>query len=215
MSQLRLTVIAGPNGSGKSTLTDYLIENGATFGRYINADNIARDNFLSEESGAREAQRLAEQLREQCLVWRVDFSFETVMSHPSKIEFMRRAKAEGYQVTLFFVATCDPQLNIERVRARVALGGHDVPVDKIISRHARSISLLPEAMKVCDRTVVFDNSAVGIAGTKSALRPVLEAQTRDGGPLEMRVFKPCPFWVLEATRSLGVANKKRVPPTET
>jgi predicted ABC-type ATPase len=40
----------------------------------------------------------------------------------------------------------------------VETGGHDVPVEKIISRYYRSIDLLWDAMKVCDRTYLFDNS---------------------------------------------------------
>lgn len=61
------------------------------------------------------------------------FSFETVMSHPSKLDFIKTAKANGYKVYLYFVSLADPIMNVERVNARVQLGGHDVPEDKIFS----------------------------------------------------------------------------------
>ena len=117
-----LTVIAGPNGSGKSTLINHLIKKGVDFGRYINADDIARENSWTGDEGALKAQAEANRLRDEYLTARFDFSFETVMSPPSKVEFMARARSAGYNVNLFFVATSDLVLNLERVRARVALG---------------------------------------------------------------------------------------------
>lgn len=117
-----LTVVAGPNGSGKSTLINHLIKKGVDFGRYINADDIARENSWTGDEGALKAQAEANRLRDEYLTARFDFSFETVMSPPSKVEFMARARSAGYNVNLFFVATSDLVLNLERVRARVALG---------------------------------------------------------------------------------------------
>src|SRR5687768_17536329 len=61
-------------------------------------------------------------------------------------------------VVIFFVALEEPRLNVERVRQRVALGGHSVPEDRIIARYDRSLALLPQAIEQSDRTVLFDNS---------------------------------------------------------
>jgi predicted ABC-type ATPase len=49
-------------------------------------------------------------------------------------------------------------ININRVRLRVAQGGHDVPEDKIVSRYSRSLDLLLPAIRETDRAYVFDNS---------------------------------------------------------
>ena len=86
----KLTVIAGPNGSGKSTLISYLRSNGFDLGTYINADDIAAEHRLAGEAGSKKAQELAEDAREACLHATKDFTFETVMSHPSKTDFMAR-----------------------------------------------------------------------------------------------------------------------------
>ena len=88
----------------------------------------------------------------------VSFSFETVMSHPSKLDVMRLAKQKGYLVYLYYVSTLSPEINVGRVRTRVAEGGHDVQVSKIRSRHTKSMEQLYEAISLSDRAYVFDNS---------------------------------------------------------
>jgi predicted ABC-type ATPase len=125
-----MLMIAGPNGSGKTTLTRWLRERGVDFGEYINPDDIAGSLTGSYEQRTREAQRIADQRRDACLEAKRSFSFETVMSHPSKIDILVRAREAGFFVQLFFVGTDDPQTNIERVELRVAQGGHDVPKDR-------------------------------------------------------------------------------------
>lgn len=88
----------------------------------------------------------------------ISFSMETVMSHPSKLEMMKFAKQKGYRVYLYYVSTLSPEINVGRVRTRVAEGGHDVEDDKIRSRYVRSLDQLFEAISLSDRAYVFDNS---------------------------------------------------------
>lgn len=200
MSPPDLTVIGGPNGSGKTTLINYLMNKGVEFGQYINADDIARKSGLAGDAGALAAQLKADRMREECLTRRYSFSFETVMSHISKVEFMRRAKAAGYRVTCYFVATGDPDINRLRVQTRVSLGGHDVPKDRILARYHRSIANLPKALTVCDKTVVFDNSALGSEPGDPALRPILKAGFLTPYHLTLVLLPPFPLWALESLR---------------
>lgn len=86
------------------------------------------------------------------------FSFETVMSHPEKIQFLELAKAEGYTTYLYYIATEDEQINVERVQNREKKGGHGVATDKIISRYHRSLNLLLDALQFAERAFVLDNS---------------------------------------------------------
>ena len=162
----RLLVIAGPNGSGKTTLTDALRKS-HDVGEYINPDDITKD-LLKNTSHApsvdelfkanKVAQEISEIRRQQALDERRSLSFETVLSHPSKIDFMRDAKDKGYDVSLYFVGTDDPLINLQRVENRVENGGHDVPHDKILARYDRTMDLLPDAVKVTDQAFIFDNS---------------------------------------------------------
>jgi predicted ABC-type ATPase len=112
-------MFAGPNGSGKSTLFNWLRDQNIDFGTYINPDEIAKglEGSLAERS--RQAQALADQARARCLDRRQDFSFETVMSHPSKVDFLELAGSLGYETVLYFVSTSDPELNVVRVSERV------------------------------------------------------------------------------------------------
>lgn len=97
-------------------------------------------------------------LREELMARGSSFSFETVMSHRSKVEFFGRARAAGYKTYLYFVCTNSAELNVARVRSRVASGGHAVPEDKIRERYQRSLELAGDAIRNSWRSYIFDNS---------------------------------------------------------
>lgn len=101
---------------------------------------------------------LADAIRRELLDRGLTFTFETVMSSRDKVDFMNEARARGYRVYLYFVATDDPRINVDRVRRRVRQGGHPVPAKKVRERYVRSIDLMTEACGVAHRAYVFDNS---------------------------------------------------------
>jgi len=107
------------------------------------------------------AQIVADFLRKKYLTERRKFSFETVFSHPSKLGVIREAVNAGYKVYLYFVSTESPRINVFRVKARKAKGGHDVPEDKIVDRYYRSLGLLKEAIEMSYQAFFFDNSNDG------------------------------------------------------
>lgn len=154
-----LAIFCGPNGSGKTTLTKEILHRGIDLGTYVNPDDIAATLDGTPEERTREAQRHAEAERERCLAAGLNFAFETVFSHPSKLEFMDRAAAAGYRIHVFFVSLPSPEMNVERVRLRVASGGHDVPHDKIVERWHRTMSMLPAIVRRADRMMIFDNGS--------------------------------------------------------
>jgi predicted ABC-type ATPase len=86
------------------------------------------------------------------------FTFETVLSHPSKIDFIASAKQKGYRIYLYYIATESADINVNRVNIRVSQKGHPVPEEIIRSRYKRSLSLLYKTIKVSDRAFLFDNS---------------------------------------------------------
>lgn len=168
-----LVMIAGPNGSGKTTLTKLIRGSGRDLGFYINPDEIALTLEGDYETRVRMAQKEADRLREACLLEGRSFCFETVMSHPSKIEILRRAKALGFFIVLYFVSTENPAINIDRVANRVKLGGHDVPKSLIEARYYRTMSMLPDAMAHSDQIYLFDNSRIENGKDDSGLRLIL------------------------------------------
>lgn len=156
-----LIVIAGPNGSGKTTITSEVIESDwMEDAVYINPDNVALERFgdWNSSEAVLEAARFCEQWREDCLRQGKSLIFETVMSAPDKLDFIRRAKAAGYFVRVFFISTENPAINASRIARRVMKGGHDVPISKIISRYAKSIINCTNIAKEIDRLYVYDNS---------------------------------------------------------
>lgn len=87
------------------------------------------------------------------------FSFETVMSHPSKLFFLNKAKENGFKTYLYFISTQDSSINKNRVKIRVSKGGHGVNMQKVESRYFRSMELLYDAFLFVDRAYIIDNSA--------------------------------------------------------
>ncbi len=104
------------------------------------------------------ASALSDALRRKLLAGSIPFSFETVMSSPDKIELLRDAQGLGFRTYMYYVATEDPAINIQRVRNRVAEGGHGVPENKIVSRYHRSLALVREAIRYTNRAYFFDTS---------------------------------------------------------
>ena len=159
-----LIVIAGPNGSGKTTITTKILHHQwIEDAVYINPDQIAKDKFGDWNSAEAILQsvRYCEALREKCLAERKSLIFETVLSVPDKLLFIRRAKEAGFFVRVFFVSTNHPSINASRIAQRVMKGGHDVPITKIISRYFKSIANCKVALQLADRTYIYDNSMDG------------------------------------------------------
>jgi len=114
------------------------------------------------------------------------FSFETVMSHVSKLHEMKMAQKRGYKTYLYFVCTDNPQINVDRVANRVDKGGHAVDNLKIKSRYISTLTNLFPAIKLTNRAFLFDNSGK----TLELIAEVFE------GVLQLKVNNP-PQWFIE------------------
>lgn len=73
-----------------------------------------------------EAARLVDKMRYRSIEQKEDFTFETVLSSHYKLDILKKAKEEGYFIKCFFILTVDASVNVARVSARVASGGHNV-----------------------------------------------------------------------------------------
>jgi predicted ABC-type ATPase len=159
MSQKKqLWILVGGNGAGKSTFYNArLRKNGIPF---INADVIAKEVFPDDpESHSYDAAMLADQRRERLLIEGRSFCFETVFSHPSKIDFIAKAKGYGFEINMVFVHLVEDQLNQARVHQRVKKGGHSVPAQKVKDRIPRVLANVKSAIPLCDQVLVLDNSS--------------------------------------------------------
>jgi predicted ABC-type ATPase len=96
---------------------------------------------------------------------------ETVLSTDKYRRLVLAAKELGIEVRLTYVILDSPERSIERVRWRIAKGGHAVPEHKIVERYARSLDQLPWFLEQADQASVFDNSGA---------EPRLIVQKKDG-----------------------------------
>jgi len=153
----QLWILAGGNGAGKSTFYKTRLEPlGLPF---INADILAKQLYPEQaEQRSYEAAKIAELMRVQLLQQGRTFCFETVFSHPSKIDFVAQAKAMGYEIVLVFIHLDAVSLNQARVAQRVSEGGHSVPADKVSSRIPRVMKNIQQALPLFEHCYLLDNS---------------------------------------------------------
>ncbi len=130
-----------------------------TVGERVDPDAIARrvdaadPAHASLASGREALARIARALEAAR-----DLTVETTLSGRQPLDLMQRARDRGYHVSLIFVGTADPKLNIERVRRRISAGGHAIADDDVRRRFDRSLANLPRATALADAVAVFDNS---------------------------------------------------------
>jgi predicted ABC-type ATPase len=153
-----LFVFAGANGSGKSTIINNFRNNGKCPKKYICPDLIVDKSEKDSVTAYINAMQLCEQLRYDAVINGESFSFETVLSNPDKLDFIKFAQKHGYTVTAIYIVTKDPKINIERVAERVRFGGHNVPTDKIVSRDYKTMELMSAGIRQSDRAMVYDTS---------------------------------------------------------
>lgn len=159
-----LIIIAGPNGSGKTSVTKRFLHHEWAVGTiYINPDEVANEMYgdWNSKEAVLKAANYCTEWRERCLAERKSFVFETVMSAVDKVDFIAKAKRNGFFIRLFFISTSSPTINAARIADRVMKGGHDVPITKIISRYNKSIENCKAVSSIVDRLYVYDNSVDG------------------------------------------------------
>ncbi len=147
-----LHVVAGPNGCGKSTLTR---TSGFIGVEIIDPDAIARD----EASGSpAHAGREALRRRQAALAAGRSHLLETTLAGSGILRHMAAARQEGWRIILHYVSVASQDQALDRIRNRVALGGHDIPEADARRRFERSHANLPIAMILADLTLLYDNS---------------------------------------------------------
>jgi len=127
----KVLIFAGANGSGKTTFAKSILEPGFIF---INADDIKKDKKLSYLEAGKESLCLID----DSIAENKDFSFETTMSGIGLSKRFEKLKKEKYYITIFYLFAYPIELLIERIKERVAKGGHMVADKDVIRRYYRS-----------------------------------------------------------------------------
>jgi predicted ABC-type ATPase len=160
----RIYVLAGTNGAGKSSIGGaMLLQEGVA---YFNPD-VATREILSKNPGMSladangDAWHQGKRLLARAITERLDFVFETTLGGRTIPSLLSRALAEKIEVRIWYVGLSSPDLNISRVRSRVARGGHDIPEAKIRERYDRSRLNLVDLLPNLTELRVYDNSEEG------------------------------------------------------
>jgi len=153
-------VLGGINGAGKTTASQALIAEQLAVMSFVNADTIARGlNAFSPESVAFEAGKVTLERLRELRKNHVDFAFETTLSGRSYISLLRGLREDGYVIELYYFWLRSPDLAVERVRARVKRGGHNIPETTIRQRYMRSLQNFWNDYRFqADSWFVYDNS---------------------------------------------------------
>jgi predicted ABC-type ATPase len=156
-------IIAGCNGAGKSTSARAIIEAYGNVRAFVNADTIARGlSAFSSETVAIEAGRIMLDWLKKLANQRHTFAFETTLSGKTYATWLRTLKAQGYLVHLYYFWLDSPETAIERIRTRVAAGGHAIPDDTVRRRHTASVAnFLNLYRPIADFWRIHDNTSQG------------------------------------------------------
>jgi predicted ABC-type ATPase len=154
-------VIAGVNGAGKSSVV------GATIremdGRYVNPDEeasalMARNRRLTQQAANALAWEMSRRGLERAIARQQDFTFETNLGGRTISRLLATAMDAGLEVVMRYVGLDSVDRHISRVRARVLLGGHDIPTSRIRERYRTSRENLIQLLPRLADLIVYDNS---------------------------------------------------------
>ena len=193
----RIYVLAGVNGAGKSSL------GGAAFraagADYYNPDEAARalmaaNPALTQADANSGAWRKGVELLMRAIRERKNFAFETTLGANTIPGLLMEATPQGIELYVWYMGLSSPELHIERVRARVRRGGHDIAVEHIRRRYEYSrlnlINLLPRIRALR----VYDNSTDADPATGKIPKPKLVLHMGNGKILNRRNLRSTPDW---------------------
>jgi predicted ABC-type ATPase len=157
----QVVVLSGPNGAGKSTVAPALLRDTLSIHQFVNADLIAAglSPFASNTVALRSGEIMLRRIHE--LAGRgQSFAFETTLAARTYVPFLGQLHNTGYLVHLVYIWLESPELAIQRVRDRVARGGHNVPEEVIRRRYTRGLkNLFSSYLSLADTWLVCDNSS--------------------------------------------------------
>ena len=158
----RLYIISGCNGAGKTTASYSLLPEMLDCKEFVNSDEFAKGLSPFDPSKASiKASRLMLMKIRYLLKRHEDFAVETTLATRTLLKIVKGAQAAGYTVTLLYFWLNSPDLAVERVRARVEAGGHNIPEETIRRRYNTGIYYFFNLYApISERWILADNSQI-------------------------------------------------------
>ena len=158
----RLYIISGCNGAGKTTASYSLLPEMLNCTQFVNSDEFAKglSPFNPEKVSIQASRYMLMKIR-YLLKRNQDFAVETTLATRSLLKTVQMAQNAGYTVTLLYLWLNSPELAVERVRARVETGGHNIPEETIRRRYQVGIDyFFHYYAPICERWILADNSQI-------------------------------------------------------
>lgn len=157
----RLTVFAGINGAGKTTLYNYLSKKDTlALGKRVCPDEILqnfkgdwRDSGDQIKSGRIAILEIKENISKQH-----SFNWELTLLTPAVLNYLKKAKEQGFVVSVNFIGVGDVKQSFDRIQKRVDSGGHDVEKNLVEMRYKRQFENFSKVFEVVDGILFYDNT---------------------------------------------------------
>ena len=158
----RLYIISGCNGAGKTTASYSLLPEMLECSEFVNSDEFAKSLSPFDPSLASiQASRYMLMKIRYLLKKEKDFAIETTLATRTLLKIVKNAQAAGYTVTLLYFWLNSPELAVERVRARVEAGGHNIPEETIRRRYQVGVDYFFHIYApISERWILADNSQI-------------------------------------------------------
>ncbi|MEQ1650514.1 MAG: AAA family ATPase [Hyphomicrobiaceae bacterium] len=145
-----LIIVAGPNGAGKTSFANQYLPSLKQHFVYLNADEIGRGlRAMPDVVGSvdvRAARRMLIEI-EQAISDGDNVMIETTLANRTYAARIVDWRRLGYGVALVYLRLPTAEKAIERVRRRVAAGGHHIPDDVVRRRFSKSLDYLENLYK--------------------------------------------------------------------
>lgn len=158
LCEKKYIIFAGINGVGKTALHRILSKD-FDFGLRISIDDIAaglgdwRDTLVQIK-----AARQAMTILRSAIDRGVTFHQETTLPGEAILRFADLARSRGYRILLYYIGVSSLEIAKERVRSRVAEGGHGIDERVMEKRYADMKSCLLPLIDRCDEVYFYDNT---------------------------------------------------------
>lgn len=206
-------ILAGINGAGKSSIGEEIFR--AEGSHLFNPDTIAArirglHPSISAELANAHAWQIGRELLEQSIAQGRDYRFETTLGGNTITRLLAQAAQAGHKLHIWFCGLASAELHIQRVRARVASGGHDIPVLKIRERWIRSRENLVHLLPYIHHLRLYDNTTEANPAAGKTPKPVLWLEMKQGRITAPADLSGAPEWaqpILAAAMQLHLQIK--------
>ena len=193
----QIYVLAGVNGAGKSSIgAAALAARGVpSFDPDLAARALRDANpGLDIQTANGHAWAIGRVGLERALQEGGQYAFETTLGARTLPDLLQAGAERGAAVHVWYAGLASPELHLQRVRERVAAGGHDIPEAKIRERYVASRANLIRLLPVLASLRLFDNSAEGDPKLGRAPRPLPLLHMERGRIVSHIAIEQVPQW---------------------